>query len=428
MTPGARRTSLGLLVLLAGCGSRSGLYDDPLPDAATTPDVPAGTDVLVVTDVPGVTDVPVVTDAGPCRWQAGPAQVLTPQADFDRSLTAVIPHGAGALVAWDISNDPAPMLNRMVLRVDAQGAPVGQPQPVLLRQSGVSHGGVSLADQGGLLAAAGWDAAGGCRFVRLTSEGASAGPETRVGTRNCNRLAPVAGQFELLEAEEGVSAAAVPVRLARSGAVVRRGESLVPRVDNPFWTARRLNGAGDMLSAWMPGNLAPTRVMARVYSEDGTPRGAAVTVAELTAPATRVAAIPTPGGYLLGWTRRVGPDDQQHTIETAPVDALARSLGRPAAVMGTRVWRDAGFALLPYQGAALMAWVESDAGTDGRLRFVPLTPQGDRAGDDLVVTEGRFMRRPALVATAGGGVLVVYEAPGQTFRRVLFAQPLRCVR
>jgi len=423
-------------VLFAGCGSRSGLYDDPVSDAAAVGDVGARedlpgaqdasvADVPAVPDVPVVQDVPTVPDAGACRWVAGMTQRITLTEDYDRTLSAAIPYAGGALVAWDVSNDPAPTANRMVQRVDERGRPVGPSQPVLSRPSSVSHGGLSLAEQDGQLAAVGWDAARGCRFVRLSATGAPLGAEVRVGEGNCNRLSALDGRLGLLETTAGASAATRPVWLTTDGRVQRRGADLVPPGDDPFWTGRRLNGTGDMLFAWMPGGLTPTRVMARVFREDGSPRNEAVVVTELTAPSSRVAAVSVPGGYLLVWTRQVGDVDQQHVLETAPVDTLGRPRGRPAAVAGVRAWRDAGFALIPWANGALMAWVASETGTEGVLRVAPLTAQGDRAGEDIVMLRGPFVRRPAIVPTASGA-LVFYEGPGETFRRTLYAQPLRC--
>jgi hypothetical protein len=430
-------------LLLAGCGSRTGLWDDAAPDAATTDvpattdtsptrDVPLGVDAPVTLDIPVVLDTPVArdtpapVDAGRCTWAALAPRRITPDEDWDRTLTALVPVGDGALVAWDISNDPAPEVNRMVQRVDGLGVPLGVARLLLTRSGGGTYGGVSLAESGGRLAALGWDAARGCRFIPLDATGATTARETVLGARSCNRLGAAQGGFMALETEAGASAATVPVWLSGAGSVLRRGASLAPLDDASFWTARRLNGAGEMLFAWMPGNLAPTRVMARPFGDDGAARGPAVTVAELTAPASRVGAVTVPGGYLLAWTQQVGPGEQQHTLVTAPVDARARPVGRPAAVAGVRLWRDAGFALMPSGGGVLALWVDSADGTSGVLRAAPLSAQGDYLGQDLVLHAGRFVRRPAVVPTPGGA-LVAWEGPGDTFRRAVYTQALRCV-
>lgn len=432
-----------MALLFAGCGSRTGLDDDTAADAAMTDvpaptdssvlldvsaplDVPPRVDALVMRDTPVAADTPAPVDAGRCAWMALAPRRVTPDEDWDHTLSALVPVGDGALVAWDISNDPAPDQNRMVQRVDGLGVPVGVSRLLLTRPGGVTHGGVSLAESGGRLAALGWDAARGCRFVALDATGATTGRETTVGTRSCNRLGAAQGGFMALETEAGASAATVPVWLSGAGSVLRRGASLAPLGDESFWTARRLNGAGELLFAWMPGNLAPTRVMARAFGDDGVARGAAVTVAELTAPASRVGAVTVPGGYLLAWTQRVGPGDQQHTLVTAPVDARARPLGRPAVVAGVRLWRDAGFALMPWAGGVLAVWVDSAEGTTGVLRAAPLSAQGDSLGQDLVLHAGSFVRRPAVVPTPGGA-LVAWEGPGDTFRRAVYTQALRCV-
>lgn len=394
-----------VMIVLAGCGARSGFGDL----ANATPASDASFDAAAASDA--ASDVAVPTR--PCQLALGELRTIAAP-PYDISAGGVLGRDDGALVTWTSNNDPSPDARWHVTQVDTSGEPKGD---VILASHSGSYGSPTLAEGFGRRAAAVWDSRGSV-FIRMAADGS---PES---TRSLGRslvrgLGSYEDGFTLLEETSVGGANEVRLLHLDPAGSVRARTVLLGGGEDPFWYARAARDDGSFLLGWMSKGLTPTRVAVRSFGRDGLPRAGAIELARLSARAATVAVTRATGGFLVGWIdgdrdiRLVRTGDDGAPLE--PVRPLedARSPARNELVLA-RV-----------AGAVVAAWIDDVETTRWELRVRQLTSFGLPNGPILRVEGVRFALGVRIVPTAEGA-LIVFTGSKETARNAVYAVPLKC--